>query len=164
MATEAKGECQNSVHEKGEIHRNRKNFFCAFQAECENDECQHLLRVLHWTRSRGAHGYSEEKDPLDEIIKTFNERWFHGWDATPEDQRIKFVSISKHIQAHPDYQEKVAENKDAQNRDLAFKKILDEVMGQQRRKELELYKLYVKDESFYQALFDTMKRLVGTSA
>jgi type I restriction enzyme R subunit len=37
-------------------------------------------------------------------------------------------------------------------------------MGQQRRKELELYKLYVKDESFYQALFDTMKRLVGTSA
>lgn len=112
---------------------------------------------------RGAHGSSEEKDPLDEIIKTFNERWFHGWDATPEDQRIKFVSISKHIQAHPDYQEKVAENKDAQNRDLAFKKILDEVMGQQRRKELELYKLYAKDESFYQALFDTMKRLVGTS-
>lgn len=113
---------------------------------------------------RGAHGSSEEKDPLDDIIKTFNERWFHGWDATPEDQRIKFVSISKYIQSHPDYQEKVAENKDAQNRDLAFKKILDEVMGQQRRKELELYKLYAKDESFYQALFDTMKRLVGTSA
>ena len=113
---------------------------------------------------RGAHGSSEEKDPLDEIIKTFNERWFHGWDATPEDQRIKFVSISNYIQAHPDYLEKVAENKDTQNRDLAFKKILDEVMGQQRRKELELYKLYAKDESFYQALFDTMKRLVGTSA
>jgi len=111
---------------------------------------------------RGAHGSSEEKNPLDEIIKTFNERWFHGWDATPEDQRIKFVSISKHIQAHPDYQEKVADNKDAQNRDLAFKKILDEVMGQQRRKELELYKLYAKDDSFYQALFDTMKRLVST--
>ena len=111
---------------------------------------------------RGAHGSSEEKNPLDEIIKTFNERWFHGWDATPEDQRIKFVSISKHIQAHPDYQEKVADNKDAQNRDLAFKKILDEVMGQQRRKELELYKLYAKDDSFYQALFDTMKRLVNT--
>ena len=112
---------------------------------------------------RGAHDSSEEKDPLDEIIKTFNERWFHGWDATPEDQRIKFVSLSKYIQAHPDYQEKVAENKDAQNRDLAFKKILDEVMGQQRKKELELYRLYAKDESFYRALFDTMKRLVGTS-
>jgi len=109
---------------------------------------------------RGAHGSDEEKDPLDEIIRSFNERWFHGWDTTPEDQRVKFISISKHIQAHPDYQSKVAENKDSQNRDLAFKKILDDVMGQQRKKELELYKLYAKDESFYQALFDTMKRMV----
>jgi type I restriction enzyme, R subunit len=109
---------------------------------------------------RGAHGGDDEKDPLDEIIQSFNERWFHGWDATPEDQRVKFISISKHIQAHPDYQTKVADNKDSQNRDLAFKKILDDVMGQQRKKELELYKLYAKDESFYQALFDTMKRMV----
>jgi type I restriction enzyme, R subunit len=109
---------------------------------------------------RGAHGSEEEKDPLDEIIKSFNERWFHGWDATPEDQRVKFISISRHIQAHPDFKTKVADNTDVQNRDLAFKKILDEVMGQQRKKELELYKLYAKDESFYQALFDTMKRMI----
>ena len=109
---------------------------------------------------RGAIGGDEEKDPLDEIIKSFNERWFHGWDATPEEHRIKFLSLSKHIQAHPDYQTKVAENFDVENRDLAFKKILDDVMGKQRKKELELYKLYAKDESFYQALFDTMKRIV----
>lgn len=112
---------------------------------------------------RGAHGGDEEKDPLDEIIQSFNEKWFQGWDTTPEDQRVKFISISKYIQAHPDYQTKVADNKDAQNRDLAFKKILDDVMGQQRKKELELYKLYAKDESFYQALFDTMKRMIEVS-
>jgi len=109
---------------------------------------------------RGAHGRKVEKDPLDEIIKSFNEKWFHGWDTTPEDQRVKFISISRHIQAHPDFKTKVADNKDAQNRDLAFKKILDDVMSQQRKKELELYKLYAKDESFYQALFDTMKRMI----
>lgn len=109
---------------------------------------------------RGAHDSEEDKDPLDEIIASFNERWFHGWDATPEDQRVKFVTLSKHIQSHPDYQSKVADNKDTQNRDLAFKKILDDVMSQQRKKELDLYKLYAKDESFYQALFDTMKRMV----
>ena len=109
---------------------------------------------------RGAHGGDTEKDPLDEIIRAFNERWFHGWDATPEDQRVKFVMLSKHIQAHPDYQTKVVENSDPQTKDLAFRKILDEVMSQQRRKELELYKLYAKDESFYQAFFDTMKRMV----
>ncbi len=105
-------------------------------------------------------GGDEEKDPLDEIIKSFNERWFHGWDATPEDQRVKFVTLSKHIQEHPDYQSKVAENKDLQNRDLAFKKILDEVMSKHRRNELELYKLYAKDEAFYRAFFDTMKRMI----
>jgi type I restriction enzyme, R subunit len=110
---------------------------------------------------RGAHGGTVEKDPLDEIIHSFNERWFHGWEATPEDQRVKFISISRHIQDHPDYQTKVADNKDSQNRDLALKRILDEVMGKQRRKELELYRLYAQDESFYQALFDTMKRMVG---
>lgn len=109
---------------------------------------------------RGTHNTEEEKDPLDEIIKSFNEKWFHGWEATPEDQRVKFISISKHIQAHPDFKTKVADNLDPQNSDLALKKILDEVMGQQRKKELELYKLYAKDESFYQALFDTMKRMV----
>jgi type I restriction enzyme R subunit len=109
---------------------------------------------------RGAHGSSEGKDPLDEIIRTFNEKWFQGWDATPDDQRIKFISISKHIQAHPDYQRMVANNQDAQNRDLAFQKILGEVMAQQRKQELELYKLYAKDESFQRALFDTMKRMM----
>src|SRR5690606_11903702 len=109
---------------------------------------------------RGAHGGEEEKDPLDEIIKTFNERWFHGWDATLEDQRVKFVTLSKHIQAHPDYKSKVANNKDTQNRDLAFKKILNEVMSKQRKNELELYKLYAQDEAFNQAFLDTMKRMI----
>ncbi|MGB0931985.1 MAG: type I restriction endonuclease subunit R, partial [Chitinophagales bacterium] len=109
---------------------------------------------------RGVHGSEDEVDVLDAIIEAFNERWFHSWETTPEDQRIKFVSLSRHIKAHPDYQSKVADNKDTQNRELAFKKILDDVMSAQRRKELELYKLYAKDESFYQAFFDTMKRMV----
>lgn len=109
---------------------------------------------------RGVHD-DEKKDPLDEIIKTFNEKWFHGWNATPEEQRIKFITLRNQVKAHPDYQTKVADNKDIQNRDLALKKILDEVMNQQRKKELELYKLYAKDEAFYQAFFDTMKWIMN---
>jgi len=88
---------------------------------------------------RGAHGTDAERNPLDEIIETFNERWFQGWSATPEDQRIKFITLSRYIKNHPDYQEKVANNQDTQTRELAFKKILEEVMSQQRRQELELY-------------------------
>ena len=112
---------------------------------------------------RGAHGKDEELDPLDLIINSFNDKWFQGWEATPEDQRIKFISLSKHIQDHPDFKTKVAENKDEQNRELAFKKILDDVMSKQRRNELELYKLYAKDETFYRAFSDTMKRMVGSN-
>lgn len=110
---------------------------------------------------RGAHGGEDEEELLDEIIRSFNERWFQAWDATPEDQRVKFVTLTKHVYAHPDYQTKVANNMDAQNSDLALEKILEEVMSDQRRKELDLYRLYVNDDSFKQAFFDTMKRMVG---
>lgn len=112
---------------------------------------------------RGAHGSEEEKDPLDLIIQSFNERWFQGWEATPEDQRMKFITLTKSIQAHPDFQTKVIENYDEQNKDLAFKKILDDVMSKQRKQELDLYRLYAKDDAFKIAFFDTMKRMSQTS-
>lgn len=112
---------------------------------------------------RGVHGPGEDEDPLDLIINSFNERWFQGWEATPEDQRVKFISLTKSIQAHPDFQSKVAENSDQQNRDLAFKRILDDVMSKQRKQELDLYRLYAKDDAFYQAFFDTMKRMANVS-
>lgn len=112
---------------------------------------------------RGAHGGEEDKDPLDLIINSFNERWFQGWEATPDDQRVKFISLTKSIQAHPDFQSKVAENNDEQNKNLAFKRILDDVMSQQRKNELDLYRLYAKDPVFYQAFFDTMKRMSNSN-
>lgn len=108
---------------------------------------------------RGAHGTGEELDPLDLIINSFNEKWFQGWEATPDDQRVKFISLTKSIQAHPDFLSKVAENHDEQNKNLAFQKILDEVMSKQRKQELDLYRLYAKDEAFKIAFFDTMKRM-----
>ncbi len=110
--------------------------------------------------ARGAHG-GEEKDELEAIINGFNERWFQGWEATPEDQRVKFLSLSKSVQAHPDFKTKVAQNTDGQTQELALKKILDEVMANQRKQELELYKLYAQDSSFYQAFYNTMKRIIN---
>ena len=108
---------------------------------------------------RGAHGKDEDLDPLDLIINSFNEKWFQGWEATPDDQRVKFISLTKSIQTHPDFQTKVAENTDEQNKNLAFQKILDNVMAKQRKQELDLYRLYAKDEAFKTAFFDTMKRM-----
>jgi type I restriction enzyme R subunit len=110
--------------------------------------------------ARSAHG-DEEKDELEAIINGFNERWFQGWEATPDDQRVKFLSLSKSVQLHPDFDSKVAQNVDDQNRELALKKIIDDVMAQQRKQELELYKLYAQDSSFYQAFYNTIKQVIN---
>ncbi|GEO11801.1 type I restriction endonuclease subunit R [Segetibacter aerophilus] len=110
---------------------------------------------------RGAHGTPEEKDELDLIVRAFNERWFQGWDATPEDQRIKFVNIASKMRAHPDYKNKYEDNPDTQNRDIAFRKIFEDVMNQQRKSELDLYRLIAKDDGFKIAMQDTLKRILA---
>jgi type I restriction enzyme R subunit len=110
---------------------------------------------------RGAHGSDEDKDPLDLIIQSFNERWFQSWEVTPEDQRVKFISLTKSIKAHPDFESKYLNNSDEQNKSIAFEKIMNDVMSKQRKQELDLYRLYAKDDAFKIALFDTMRRMAS---
>lgn len=97
---------------------------------------------------RGAHGGETEEDPLDEIIKTFNERWFGGWAATPEEQKVKFVNILKQIKEHADFESKYLNNPDPHTKDLAFDKIMNEVMLRQRKVDMDMYKQYSKDTAF----------------
>lgn len=110
---------------------------------------------------RGVHGSAIQEDPLDLIIKSFNERWFQGWDLTPEEQRVKFISLAQSIKAHPDFKDKYSENQDTQNREIAFRKIFDEVMAKQRKTELDLYRLLSKDDAFKTAMQDTLKRMIS---
>ena len=106
--------------------------------------------VLDPTNSnpRGAHGGETEEDPLDEIIKTFNQRWFGGWAATPEEQKVKFVNILKQIKEHADFESKYLNNPDPHTKDLAFDKIMNEVMLRQRKIDMDMYKQYSKDTAF----------------
>jgi type I restriction enzyme R subunit len=113
---------------------------------------------------RGVHDGETEEDPLDLIIRSFNERWFQGWEATPDEQRVKFVNLAQKMQEHPDYKVKYAENADTQNREIAFNKIFDEVMGKQRKNELDLYRLISQDEGFKIAMQDTIKRMLRLPA
>lgn len=107
---------------------------------------------------RGTHGESE-KDELEEIIRNFNERWFQGWDATPEEQRVRVLAISQSIRKHPDYETKVARTSDPQNKELAFKEILDDIMREKRKQDLDLYKMYAQDPSFNQAMLNMLIRM-----
>ena len=110
---------------------------------------------------RGAHGTEKETDPLDEIINNFNEKWFQGWSSTPEEQKVKFVNIADSVKKHPDFEAKYQNNPDPINRDLAFEKILKEVMLQRRKDELELYKLFANDNAFKVSWVQSMQRMVG---
>ena len=110
---------------------------------------------------RGAHGTDEQHDPLDLIVRSFNERWFQGWDVTPEEQRVKFVNISQSMRSHPQYESQYANNTDVVNREIAFKRIFEEVMAKQRKNELDLYRLMAKDDAFKVALQDTIKRMLA---
>ena len=110
---------------------------------------------------RGAHGTDEQVDPLDLIIRSFNERHFQGWDATPDEQRVKFVNIAQKMRTHPDFKTKYADNPDSQNADIAFRQMFEDVMSKERKNELDLYRLIAKDDAFRVAMLDTLKRVLG---
>lgn len=110
---------------------------------------------------RGYRDGEPEKDPLDEIIRTFNERWFQGWSATPEEQRVKFVNVVNSIRAHPDYAEKYEANADPFNKGLALDRILQDVMLKRRKEELELYKLFASDPAFKSAWSQSIKQVLS---
>ena len=108
---------------------------------------------------RGVNG-GEEENPLDLIVRSFNEKWFHGWEATPEEQRVKFVNLAESMRKHPDFQTKYQENPDPETRELAFNKIFEDVIANQRRTEMDLYRMLAKDDAFKQAMQDTLKRIL----
>ena len=110
---------------------------------------------------RGAHGTEKETDPLDEIIKSFNEKWFQGWSSTPEEQRVKFVNILDSVKKHPDFESKYQNNTDPINRELAFEKIMREVMLARIKDDLELYKLFSNDPAFKASWMQSAQRMVG---
>lgn len=110
---------------------------------------------------RGNRDGVPETDPLDEIIRSFNERWFQGWSATPEEQRVKFVNIVNSIRAHPDYTAKYEDNADPYNRGLALEKMLQDVMLKRRKDELELYKLFASDPAFKAAWGQNIEQVLN---
>lgn len=112
---------------------------------------------------RSAHESQADKNPLDEIIASFNERFFSGWEDTPEASRVKVLSFYRNVAKHKDFEAKVKNNPDKQNSDLALTKILNEVFAEKRKAEIEDYKRWVSDEGYKTSFIELMKRLIVTS-
>ena len=110
---------------------------------------------------RGYHGQEEELSPLDEIIRYFNERFFDAWAATPEEQKVKLINIMKHVQESATYQSQVVDNPDTQNRDIAQRELIAKAVQKERKKDLDLYKVYAGDPDFRKAFEESIIRILA---
>jgi type I restriction enzyme R subunit len=110
---------------------------------------------------RGFHEGEGEESPLDEIIRHFNERWFSAWDATPEEQRVKLINIMEHVQKSAAYQTQVVDNPDEQNRRIALETLITQAVNKERKKDLDLYKVYAGDPDFKKAFDESIIRILA---
>jgi type I restriction enzyme, R subunit len=110
---------------------------------------------------RGYHDDAPQRDPLDEIISAFNNRFFTGWDATPQEQRVKFINIARHVIDNPYYQNQVVNNPDEQNRRLALEELIKQAINRERKRELDLYKRYASDPEFKRAFDASIMQLLA---
>ena len=113
---------------------------------------------------RGYRGDEPEQDPLDAIITAFNDRFFSGWDATAQEQRVKFLNIAQHVADNPNYQTQVVDNQDEQNRRIALEQLIQHAISQERRRELDLYRRYASDPEFKRAFDTSIMRLLAQTA
>lgn len=93
-------------------------------------------------------GEDDDKDPLDVIIKEFNEHWFRGWSATPDDQKIKFIRVAKAVLDDNDYQDLIIGNPDQQAVNKTRAMIIDKAVRNMRKSDMSLYKSYQQNEQF----------------
>jgi type I restriction enzyme R subunit len=103
----------------------------------------------------------EPKSPLDVILEEFNERWFRGWDASPEDQKAKLLSISKAVTEDKDYQELIVGNPDQESVDKLMGKIIDGIIRKKRSGDMSLYREYQQNEGFKENFRNLIVRMVS---
>ncbi len=101
----------------------------------------------------------DPKDSLDHIIQEFNERWFKGWNATPDEQKTKLMTMAKALADNEDYKTLVVGNPDQQAVDEMYGRIIDSIVRKTRSGDMSLYKEYQQNEGFkanFQRLLRTM--------
>ena len=125
------------------------------------DAGESTIDPLKPTMVHAGGGEEEPKDPLDEILKEFNERWFKGWDATPDDQKMKMISVAQAVAADEDYKTLVVGNPDQQAVDALMIEIIDRIIRKKRKGDMSLYKEYQQNEGFKVDFRSVITRMLG---
>lgn len=103
----------------------------------------------------------EPKTTLDVILQEFNERWFKGWEATPDDQKAKLKNMAKAVTENEDYKTMVVGNPDEQAVEMMYAKIIDSIVRQKRKGDMSLYKQYQQNEAFKADFQNLLIRMVN---
>lgn len=96
----------------------------------------------------GVHGLDPEIDTLDQIIKDFNERWFQGWNTTPDDQKATLIILANAVMNDAAYKSQIVGNPDSEAVTIAMNEIIDRAIRRQKSADMSLYKEYYQNEGF----------------
>lgn len=72
-----------------------------------------------------------------------------------------YVNILAQVKKDAAYQTQVLNNPDEQNRRIALESLIGDAINKERRRELELYKLYAGDSDFKRALNESLIRILA---
>ena len=61
----------------------------------------------------------------------------------------------------PNYEDKVLNNSDEQNRKIALEDMIKKAVNNERRRELDLYKKYASDDEFKKAFDSSVMRILS---
>lgn len=125
------------------------------------DPGETIVDPLKPTMVNASGGEEAVKDFLDGIIAEFNEHWFKGWEATPEDQKEKLVNITRAVAEDEDYKNLVIGNPDQQAVDSAMAVIIDRIIRQKRKGDMSLYREYQQNDAFKAGFRDLITRMLA---
>ena len=102
----------------------------------------------------------EDKDSLDHIVQEFNEHWFKGWKATPDEQKTKFIIIAKTVTEDEAYKNLVVGNENPQGVAEVFADILERIMVRQHESDDSLYQLWRNSAEFKASFTNVIRRMI----
>ena len=119
--------------------------------------------VLDPNKAAMAGAGSDEPDNtlLDEIVKIFNEGHFSGWDATPDDQKAKLISIVRSIKEDNDYNTLVVGNPDPDAVENTLNNVIDRIIRKKRTGDMSLYKQYQQNDEFKSQMRHVLTRMLN---
>ncbi|MCI6336805.1 MAG: type I restriction endonuclease [Prevotella sp.] len=103
----------------------------------------------------GASTEDTSRDPLDEILKIFNEN-FKGFEGSPDDQKTILINITKKVHDDADYRNLVVGNPDTAAARAVQNKIIDRVMRQTRKNQESIYRGYHGNKEMFYNIISNM--------